>query len=76
MITLKIDEKKLIGAIAVLENYIDGALSDYERDMIEDNQCLEDSIYVHKILELASTHGFSALEPHEYTERYNAKKGK
>ena len=73
MITIKIDETKLTGAIGVLENYLDGAVVDYENGQIdeENSLCIKDSIYVRKILTIASTHGFSSLIPDEYEERYN-----
>ena len=67
---ININEDKILGAIGVLENYIIGALADYEQGQIEETTCLEDSIYIYKILTLVSTHGFSALTGCEYEERF------
>ena len=67
---VNIDETKTLGAIGVLENYIIGALADYENGDVEDTTCLEDSIYIYKLLTLVSTHGISALTGCEYEERF------
>ena len=69
MVKVNIDSDRVIGALVVLENYLDGALADFEDDMVEDNTALEDSIYVHKILERAVS-PFSCLIGDEYEERY------
>ena len=66
-----IDDTKVLGAIVVLENYIDGALADYEDGQVENTTCLEDSIYVHRVLEFIATHGFSLWAGDEYQERFD-----
>ncbi len=66
---VNIDENRVLGAIAVLENYLDGAVADYEDDQIENVEFIEDCIYVRHVLELVSTKGFSSLVPDEYAER-------
>jgi len=73
---VNIDENKILGAIAVLENYLDGALADYENNQIEETCCLEDSIYVNKILNIILTHGWKALSGDDYEERYLKAKAK
>ena len=69
---VNIDENKVLGAIAVLENYLDGALADFENGQIDDDMTcvLEDSIYVNKILNIILTKGWKALSGDEYEERY------
>ena len=69
MITLKIDETRLSSTIALIENHLDGAVADYERGDVENVEFIEDLAYVHKMLELASTGGWSALREDEYVER-------
>ncbi len=68
-----VDETKILGAVAVLENYLDGALADFEDDQVENVEFLEDCIYVHRLLDLVLTHGWKALSGDEYTERFNKK---
>ena len=69
MITIKIDETRLISTITLIENHLDGAVADYEKGKVDNVDFLEDLVYVHKMLEKASTHGFSALSGDEYEER-------
>ena len=69
MVTIKIDESRLLSTIALIENHLDGAVSDFEQGQVENVDFLDDLVYVHKILEMASTHGFSALAGDEYEER-------
>lgn len=71
---VSIDNEKILGAIAVLENYLDGAVADYEDGQVENTGIISDCIYVHKILELILTHGFSSLEGDEYEIRFNKRK--
>lgn len=76
---VNLDKERVLGAIVVLENYLDGAVADYENGQIDDNDttCLEDSIYVHKILDLVLTDGWKALSGDEYEERFlKAKKNR
>lgn len=74
MVKLKIDETRLLSTIALIENHLDGAVSDYESGGVENVEFLDDLIYVHRLLTIASTHGFSALVPDEYEERMNKAK--
>ena len=69
MIKIKIDETRLLSTIALIENHLDGAVADFEYGQVENVEFLDDLVYVHKILEMASTHGFSALSGDEYEER-------
>lgn len=69
MITLKIDETRLASTIALIENHLDGAVADYEEGDIENVEFIEDLAYVHKMFEIATTHGWSALHQDEYVER-------
>ena len=69
MVTLKIDETRLLSTIALIENHLDGAVADYESGDMDNVAFIEDLAYVHKMLELASTGGWSALRPDEYVER-------
>ena len=69
MVTLKIDETRLTSAIALIENHLDGAVADFERGGVDNFEFLDDLIYVHRVLEIASTHGFAGLVPDEYAER-------
>ena len=66
---ISLDNNRLLGAIGVLENYIVGALADYENGDIDDEHlcCLEDSVYVYTKLEQVMTLGFSLHN--EYEER-------
>ena len=66
---IELDENKIIGAIVVLENYIDGALSDYENGEVENTDVLEDCIYVHRKLQVASCL-FCSITQDEYKERF------
>lgn len=70
MVKLKLDDERLLGAICVLENYLDGALADYLNGDIDENMtmCLDDSIYVHRMLELARC-PFNAMVEDEYERR-------
>lgn len=74
MVTLKIDETRLLSTIALIENHLDGAVADYERGSVENVEFIEDLAYVHKMLELASTGGWSALRKDEYVERIAARR--
>ena len=74
MVTIKIDESRLLSTIALIENHLDGAVSDFEQGQVENVDFLDDLVYVHKILEMASTHGFSAFVGDEYEERMNKAK--
>ena len=76
MTTIKIDETRLISTIALIENHLDGAVADFEDGQVENVDFLDDLVYVHKILEMASTHGFSALTLDEYEERMKKAKEK
>ena len=69
MVTIKVDESRLLSTIALIENHLDGAVSDFEQGQVDNVAFIEDLAYVHKILEIAITHGFSALRPDEYVER-------
>lgn len=69
MTTIKIDETKLLSTIALIENHLDGAVSDYELGWVDNVDFLLDMIYVHKTLLSASTGGWSDISPNEYEER-------
>ena len=69
MVKVKIDETRLTSAIALIENHLDGAVSDFEQGGVDNVEFLDDLIYVHRVLEIATTHGFAALVPDEYAER-------
>ena len=68
-----IDEEKILGAIVVLENYLDGAVADYVNGDVDNVSILEDSIYFHKLLRYVLS-PFSALVGDEYEEKYLEKK--
>ena len=76
MVTIKIDETRLLSTIALIENHLDGAVSDFEQGQVENVEFLDDLIYVHRLLNIASTHGFGALVPDEYKERMDIAKSK
>ena len=69
MVTLKIDETRLLSTIALIENHLDGAVADFENGGVDNVEFLDDLIYVRKLLTIASTHGWSALSKDEYEER-------
>lgn len=69
MYKIKIDEERLLSTIALIENHLDGAVADFETGGIDNVEFLDDLIYVHRILVIASTHGWAALTPDEYEER-------
>lgn len=69
MTVIKIDETKLLSAIALIENHLDGAVADFEKGDVENVEFLDDLIYVHKQLQRAATHGWSQMVPNEYEER-------
>ena len=67
---MKIDRNKINGAITVLENYLDGALSDLEQGNTDAIDMIEDCVYVHKLLENEMIGiPFIAQFPSEYQER-------
>ena len=70
MKNIKIDESKVLGAIVVLENYIEGALSDFENKDVENTSVLEDCIYIHRLLELVNCN-ISCLFEDEYKNRFD-----
>ena len=76
MVTLKIDETRLTSTIALIENHLDGAVADYESGNVENVAFIEDLAYVHRTLEIAVTHGWSALRNDEYVERIRVAKEK
>ena len=75
MTTIKIDETRLISTIALIENHLDGAVSDYENGDIDNVEFIDDLIYVHRLLTIVETHGFGAFIPDEYKERMDKAKG-
>ena len=68
---VKFDTDDYYGAICVLENYLDGALADYECDQVENDLLIEHSINAIELLEL-SLFGYGLSR--EYRERYEKKK--
>ncbi len=68
---VNIDKEKVTGAIVVLENYLDGAISDFENGDVENTAIIEDCIYAHRILDLVLTGGWISLENDKYEERFN-----
>lgn len=74
MVKVNIDSNKINGALVVLENYLDGALADYENGDVEDNPIIEDSIYVHKLLKNTLS-PFNSLIKDEYEQKYLKIKG-
>ena len=69
MIKINIDENRVLSTIALIENHLDGAVSDYEQGGVDNVEFLEDLAYTHKVLEIALTHGWAALREDEYVER-------
>lgn len=65
---VNIDETRVMGAIAVLENHLNGAVADLEAGNVENIEFLEDCAYVHKLLEAINCK-WNALIPNEYEER-------
>ena len=74
MVTLKVDETRLLSTIALIENHLDGAVADYERGSVDNVEFIEDLAYMHRLLNIASTHGWGALIKDEYVERIKAEK--
>ena len=65
---ITIDTNRLVGAIAVLKNYLDGAVYDAEQGAVDNFEFIEDCIYVHRLLEVTEC-CWSELKPDEYEER-------
>ncbi len=75
--TININKEKVIGAIVVLENYLDGALADFEEGSVDNTDIIEDCIYVHKKLELVYNPFLSFMgDLDDYEKRYFKEKDK
>ena len=68
-VTRKFDTDDMVGACAVLVNYLDGALADYENGNIDEDgtMCIEQSI---NALELMSISFFGVGAYEEYREKF------
>ncbi len=64
----KLKTENYLGAIAVLENYLDGAIADYENGDVENDSLIQDSIETIKLI-YALTNPILLYSVKEYEER-------
>ena len=74
-IKIELDRERVVGAIALLENYLDGAVHDYENGDVDNSDFISDCIYVHKMLECVYN-PFKSIVGDEYEKRFLAAKRK
>lgn len=68
-----IDTDNYTGACYVLENYLDGALADYEDGQVENGLIIEESINALELLRF-SMYGYSAVDYRRRFEKAKEKK--
>lgn len=72
---MKINLEDYNGAIVVLENYLDGAVADYEDNAVDNDTLIWDSIRTIKLL-YSLSNPILLLGGNEYEERMNIAKEK
>ena len=70
--TIKIDNNRISAAIAILENYLDGAVPDMLNGDVENTDFVLDAIYMHKILTEVDC-PFSCLIENKYEKQIREK---